>query len=116
MSLSGYRERERELDGGGGGKSVKYEVGTSKRFRRDDYVRVVLLCENADSGSAKRQSTLCARAHVHALTNYGSWRSRTVDWRFERAVKTFSNRQEIQNGLAPPSLERAAADPRGDES
>ena len=66
MSLSGYRERERELDGGGGGKSVKYEVGTSKRFRRDDYVRVVLLCENADSGSAKRQSTLCARARACA--------------------------------------------------
>ena len=59
-------ERERELDGGGGGKSVKYEVGTSKRFRRDDYVRVVLLCENADSGSAKRQSTLCARARTRA--------------------------------------------------
>ena len=54
ISLSGYRDRERELDGGGGRKSVKYEVGTSKRFRRDNYVRVVLLCENADSGSAKR--------------------------------------------------------------
>ena len=49
-----------------------------------------------------------ARAHLHALTNYGSWRSRTVDWRFERAVKTFSNRQAVQNGLAPPSLEQAA--------
>ena len=56
-------ERER-VGRGGGGKSVKYEVGTSKRFRLDDYVRVVLLCENADSGRAKRQGTLCARARM----------------------------------------------------
>ena len=99
---------------------MKYGVGTSKRFRLDDYVRVVLLCENADSGRAKRQGTLCARMRARPCArpeiSNDSWRSRTVDWRFERAVKTFSNRQEIQNGLAPPSLERAAADPRGDES